>query len=127
MTSRRDQRCSRNDVNGRILEIERDGVAEGVRRNCKANEPKLRTPGSPNLFSKRVPVIVREFPARLKPDQFLKSKSNKVRVFPHRGHRWRKHLERYAQSLKLLPEPGDYESVKVGLSLLRTVAAGGFD
>jgi hypothetical protein len=43
-------KCSRNDVNGRILEIERDGVAEGGRRNCKANEPKLRTPGSPNLF-----------------------------------------------------------------------------
>lgn len=42
-------KCSRNDLNGRILEIERDGVAEGVRRNCKANEPKLRTPGSPNL------------------------------------------------------------------------------
>ena len=50
MASRRDQRGSRYDVNGRILEIERDGVAEGGRRNCKPNEPKLRTPGSPNLF-----------------------------------------------------------------------------
>ena len=120
VASRRDQRGSRYDVNGRILEIERDGVAEGGRRNCKPNEPKLRTPGSPNLF-------LETGVGELKPNQFLESKSNKVRVFTHRSHRWRKYLERYAQSLQLLPEPGDYEAVKVSLSLLRTVGASGFD